>query len=189
MSLSESKRLKHNNFDFLRLLFALIVVFAHCQALTGMEELKSYMLFLSPEIAVKGFFVISGFLIFMSYERSTTLKSYATKRFRRIYPAYFTTIMICALGFSFISALPISEYFSVPFIKHLIANLGFMNFLSHDLPAVFEGNQLTAVNGALWTLKIEVMFYAAVPLIVYLCRRWKRLPCLITLYFLSVLYT
>ncbi len=44
------------------------------------------------------------------------------------------------------------------------------------------------VDGALWTLKVEVMFYAAVPIIVYLVRRHGRLPVLVTLYFLSVAY-
>ena len=45
-----------------------------------------------------------------------------------------------------------------------------------------------AVNGALWTLKIEVMFYVAVPIIVYLFRRLGHLPVIAALYALSLGY-
>jgi peptidoglycan/LPS O-acetylase OafA/YrhL len=44
-------------------------------------------------VAVKSFFVISGFLIFMSFERSESIASYAKKRAQRIYPAYFTVVL------------------------------------------------------------------------------------------------
>ena len=39
-----------------------------------------------------------------------------------------------------------------------------------NLPGVFAGNTVTEVNGALWTLKIEVMFYLILPLLVWLLR-------------------
>ncbi len=66
---------------------------------------------LSSGMAVKGFFVLSGFLIFMSFERSTSLSSYAMKRIRRIYPAYFTVVMLCAFGMVAVSSHSVAEYF------------------------------------------------------------------------------
>jgi peptidoglycan/LPS O-acetylase OafA/YrhL len=47
-------------------------------------------------------------------------------------------------------------------------NLGFLNFMEPRLPGLFEGNIFTQVNGALWTLKIEVMFYLLLPLLGWL---------------------
>ena len=62
------------------------------------------------------------------------------------------------------------------------ANLIFLNFVHPTLPGVFEGNQLSEVNGALWTLKIEVMFYAAVPLLAWAFRKLGRLPVIAAVY-------
>jgi peptidoglycan/LPS O-acetylase OafA/YrhL len=180
-------RLNHNNFDLLRLLFATIVCLVHAQTLSGFTQLAWISQLLSSSVAVKSFFVVSGFLIFMSYERSSSFKSYAIKRIRRIYPAYFVVVMLCALSLVIISAKP-ANYFSPSWLKYLLANLSFLNFLQPTLPGVFESNSLHAVNGALWTLKIEVLFYLSVPVFVLLFRRFSTLPVLIIAYSLSILY-
>lgn len=181
-------RLKSNNFDLLRFLFAGTVCLVHAYQLSGYKELGIITTFLSSKISVEAFFIVSGFLIFMSYERSSSISSYFGKRIRRILPAYTIVVILCALGLVFISTMPYSEYFSSKWVKYLLANLSFLNYIQHSLPGVFEGNRITAVNGALWTLKIEVMFYLSVPIFVYLFRRFGCLSTLIFVYFSSVAY-
>ena len=83
-----------NNFDLLRLLFAGVVCVVHAQQLSGMGELTFVTWALSSTVAVKAFFVVSGYLIFMSYDRSSSIWSYAQKRVRRIYPDYFTVVAL-----------------------------------------------------------------------------------------------
>ena len=189
MLLPDSARLTKNNFDLLRLLFAVTVCLVHAYQLSGFEPLGIFTRLLSSTVAVKSFFVVSGFLIFMSYEHSATLVSYVHKRIRRIYPAYFTIVMICALVLVTVSSKNIGDYFSLEWVKYVTANLVFLNFLHLTLPGVFDLNKLAAVNGALWTLKIEVMFYLAVPVIVLLCRKFSHLPVLMLTYCLSVIYS
>ncbi len=124
----------------------------------------------------------------MSYERSSSLRRYIEKRVRRLYPAYFVVIVLCALGLFFVSTKTAEDYFSASWLRYLLANLSFLNFFQHTLPGVFETNKAATINGALWTLKIEVMFYACVPLLVYLFRRFKPLPIMLGIYLLSIGY-
>lgn len=182
-------RLRDNNFDFIRLILAMIVCLVHAAELSQQSLLKPIGLVLSSKLAVDAFFVISGFLIFMSYERTSSLRRYAIKRARRIYPAYLCIILLCAFGLFTLSELPVEQYFSAYWFKYLLANLTLLNFLAPSLPGVFENNLLQAVNGALWTIKIEVMFYCSVPLIVWFAQRFGRLPVLLGLFTLSSLYS
>jgi peptidoglycan/LPS O-acetylase OafA/YrhL len=181
-------RLIENNFDLLRLLFAGIVLLVHSYELSGFRQLGVIAHFLSSAVAVKAFFVVSGFLIFMSFERSASIASYAKKRIRRIYPAYFTVVIICAVSFIVFSSKNMGDYFSFAWIKYVLANLTFLNFLQPTLPGIFDTNKLATVNGALWTLKIEAMFYLAVPIFVFLFRKFGKLPILIFTYCASVAY-
>lgn len=180
-------RLRENNFDFLRFVFATMVFFVHLSVLTDGALGAGLASFLSAEIAVKAFFVISGFLIFRSGETSKTMKDYALKRVRRIYPGY-ATVVLASAGLLFFASTTPEAYFSPAWARYLLANLSFLNFLAPVLPGVFDGNPHPEINGALWTLKIEAMFYVCVPFFIFLMRRWGRWPVLAALYIVSIAY-
>ena len=69
-------RLQQNNFDLLRFLFAFVVFLVHAYVLSGSESLSMLNMLLSSDIAEKSLFVVSGFLIFMSYGNSCNIKNY-----------------------------------------------------------------------------------------------------------------
>lgn len=173
--------MRHNNFDIVRLVLAVIVVFVHCFDLSESRSLRVLPHLVSSRMAVEGFFAISGFLIFASYERTPSLLEYCKNRAWRILPGYWLSTVICLLiAFSL-------RHFHVG--KFLLANLTFANFLQPGVPGVFDSNPGNdAMNGSLWTIKIELMFYAAVPVIVWLCRRLHRDAVLWTLFAASVLF-
>lgn len=181
--------LQSNNFDLLRFLFAFVVFLVHAHVLSGVQEFAIFSRYLSSDIAVKAFFVVSGFLIFMSYENSRSVSGYFGKRIRRIYPAYVFVILMSVLLGGVFSSVGWSDYLSLPLLKYLAANLLFLNFLQPNLPGLFQGNSVQAVNGALWTLKIEVMFYLMVPLAVMSFARLGRFPVLVALYAGSLIYS
>lgn len=188
-NLSSNLRSKRNNFTLLRFLFAGMVVLVHARKLSGVQAFDSFTSLLSGAVAVKGFFILSGILIFMSYENSKSDRSYFSKRIRRIYPAYFMIVMLCAICLPVMSeSFSLRYYFSLAWLKYVFFNLIFLNFLEPGLPGVFDGNKLNAINGALWTLKIEMMFYFSVPIIVYLYRRFGRFIVMVSLYVLSVAF-
>jgi len=183
-------KFKHeNNFDHMRLFLALGVFFFHTTELTQLAQLNFIRNIFSASVAVHSFFIVSGFLIFMSYERSSSLKSYFTKRFKRIAPGYITVIVLAFLLLSSMSALSLTDYFtSSESWKYLFSNLSTLGFLHLTLPGVFTENYNTAVNGALWTIKVEVMFYFAVPLVAFFYRWLGTTKTLVIVFILSALY-
>jgi peptidoglycan/LPS O-acetylase OafA/YrhL len=173
--------MRQNNFDIVRLILAATVVLYHCYDLSEAQALAPLDRVINGQVAVEGFFAISGFLIFASYERCASLKEYFANRCWRILPGYWLSTLFClAIAFSL-------HCFNVG--RFLFANLTFANFLQNGIPGVFENNpQNNAMNGALWTIKIEIMFYLAVPLIVWACRRLQRDAVLLALFVLSIVY-
>jgi peptidoglycan/LPS O-acetylase OafA/YrhL len=189
MNYLSSRNHQFNNFDFLRFLLALTVFLVHISFLSQSYALKIFELFLSSQVAVECFFVISGFLIFMSFENSSNIENYFIKRLRRIYPAYIAIISLTAF-FIFIfhiNTLNVNLMYSI--FKYFIANAFFLNFLHSSVLGIFEDNHLQAINGALWTLKIEVMFYLLVPIIASFFNRFNKAFVLLFICFLSLSYS
>ncbi len=123
---------------------------------------------IGAELGVQGFFVLSGFLVFGSFERSASLAQYAGKRARRLYPAYATIVLISALAALAVAPQARADLAGVA--RYLGWNLAFLNFMEPNLPGLFAANPVTEVNGALWTLKIEVMFYLVLPVLAWILR-------------------
>lgn len=188
--MKHSYTVSDNNLDLLRLVLASLVVMIHLANLTLNPTILSYSdtIAFASSRAVPGFFVISGFLIYMSYENSASLSDYYVKRFLRLIPAYYLLIISCAVFLFFLSTATAEQYFSVDMLRYILYNFAFLNFLSPELAGVFTENPVHAVNGALWTLKIEVMFYLVVPLLFKLASRFSALKVFPAIFFSSIFY-
>jgi peptidoglycan/LPS O-acetylase OafA/YrhL len=181
---------RDNSFDLIRLGLAWIVVGAHCHDLSLSPALQPYGPLLQSGRAVDAFFAISGCLIVASWDRTRSTREYFVRRARRILPAYWLALFFCLVLGAVMTTLPETGYWhSVETWKYLGANILFLNFLHPGLPGVFQANPLEpAMDGALWTIKLEVMFYLIVPVLVWFVRRWKPLPVLGSVFVLSVGY-
>jgi peptidoglycan/LPS O-acetylase OafA/YrhL len=186
-----------NNFDLLRLVLASMVVLTHCLSCSREPSISWLRYAAGPVgfggaglVAVEGFFAISGYLVVASYERSGTTMSYLSKRARRILPGYWGALVFALLLGALLSTLPARAFFSSSGTwKFAAANLSFANFLHPLLPGLFTDNPKDSlVNGPLWTIKIEVMFYLAVPLLVAACRRFGKWQTLAALFAASVIF-
>lgn len=187
--------MRNNNFDFLRFYFASVVFLAHFIILTGLPFFQPLLKHLDTYISITAFFVISGFLITVSYQKSDSFKKYLIKRANRLLPAYIVLIIIVTIGFSTISNLDTYSYFSnKETIRYFLSNLTFQNYLQPSLPGVFSENVKTnAVNGSLWTLKVEVLFYLLIPLFIrfihsYRAKNKNIIIPIIIIYISSVIY-
>jgi peptidoglycan/LPS O-acetylase OafA/YrhL len=177
-------RAGRDNFLPLRHVAALLVVFGHSYRLSGAYPSRvdfiEWLLpgFYAGNFAVYVFFAISGFLVTASVLRKPGFRRYAWHRFRRIYPAYLLCILlsVCVLGPMF-TTLPLREYFASGSTAwhYLAQNLSPVT-LAWDLPGVFAHNPVAnTVNGSLWSLGLEVRWYAylgVLLLVGVVSRRW-----------------
>ena len=169
-----------NNFDILRLILAILVFFAHWNILTS-QDISNQLFHLSG-YAVHMFFIVSGFLIFWSFDADQNKKHFYIKRFFRIFPLYAFLIILQTLFF-----IGFSDGSTFEVIKYFIANIFFLNFLAPSVCSTLSSLEVNAINGSLWTLKNVVVFYLIVPLLFMFYKKWGGYILLI-LYSLSVVY-
>ncbi len=160
---------KENAFNFLRLICCLIVIYEHSAILSG----ANLPVFNLRGTAVNVFFILSGFWVTLSYLKSSSVKKYVLKRFKKIFPEYWLVVFASAVLLSFFSSLSFKEYFSDSgFYKYLLANVLTLNFVHPTLPGVFENMALNgSVNGSLWTIKVELGFYIVLPFLIWILKK------------------
>jgi len=142
----ESRRLRQ--VDGLRAIAALGVVAYHYtsryqEAFPGAAALPGA--FRWGHLGVNLFFAISGFVIFMTLERSRSALEFLGSRIARLYPAYWGAIAVTTVGLALLP-LPLPT----PDALQLLANLSM-------LQRFFE---IPDVDGVYWSLQIELIFYA-----------------------------
>jgi peptidoglycan/LPS O-acetylase OafA/YrhL len=156
-----------NNFDFIRFAAALVVIFSHsCRMVPLTAEPLLYFTkgkYDLGYISVSVFFVISGFLITMSFKNSTSISNFFLSRSLRIYPALLFVVLVSVFIIGpLISTERNSDYFSSLLTAKYLLNI-FSIVIQFRLPGVFEHNYLPyTVNASLWTLPNEIACYFTV---------------------------
>jgi len=156
---------RDNNLNLLRFLAAFAVVWSHA-ALVAYGDMAIEPLVLETgytlgHLAVNVFFVISGFLIAQSLQRSKDLVEYFSARFLRLVPGLFVAAMVTAFIIGpLLSDLGIAGYFSqlatwayVPLTSSMLIDNGELPGVFANVPSAHE------LNGSLWTLRWEALAY------------------------------
>ncbi|WP_380179108.1 acyltransferase family protein [Kalamiella sp. sgz302252] len=155
-----------NNFDLMRMLAAILVIWSHAYAINNPEKLIEPVSAITGtetggSIAVNIFFFISGLLVTNSLLTKSKTVDFLSARFFRIVPglAVLTIVSASVIG-PLVSSLSLSEYFTDPsWYKYITNNL--LMSTQFNLPGVFEHNSYPgSVNGSLWTIKYEVISYS-----------------------------
>lgn len=156
--------IKVNNFDLIRLFAALQVMLNH--GISHLHVTKFVWIdLLSYFPGVPIFFIISGFLISMSWERAPSLRQYALNRALRIYPALWVCLFASIAIFISAGVRPDSAR---NFLAWLAAQLTFFQFYNPDF---LRGFGVGVLNGSLWTITVELQFYAILPLIMIVAKK------------------
>jgi peptidoglycan/LPS O-acetylase OafA/YrhL len=162
---------RKNNFDFIRFLAASAVIYSHSFDIAGQNSLEPLRLFTDNyltigTLALHVFFIISGFLIQQSFDRSENLHNYVVARCARVLPALasMSFAMVFLVG-PLISISSIKSYFSQDDTYLYLLNSFALKTFYH-LPGVFDDNHISKlVNGSIWSLPLEVMFYGLIALV------------------------
>ena len=162
--------MRPNNFDLIRLLAAIQVVIYHGVEHLKIEGLKdTWLLFILecfPGVPI--FFVLSGFLVSASWERSKSLGQYVLNRALRIFPGLW-----CCFAFSIVVVLCLMPgCFANASVTNLgtwiIAQLTMFQFYNPEFLRPFG---VGALNGSLWTIPIELQFYIVLPIVYAVFKR------------------
>ena len=127
-------------------------------------------------LGVDIFFVLSGFLLSMPWHRaavegkpSPNLGRYAVRRFLRIVPPYWFMLLVMLLLMSN-ATIPWYAVGSPDGVQSVVTHVFFLQYL---FP--YSASGFGAVNGSVWTLTIEMIFYVTLPILVYafVKKRWR----------------
>ncbi len=159
----------NNNFDFIRLIAALLVIFGHSFALHPSNGAIEPFYFIIGFGSIGGFavyifFFISGMLITSSYFYSSSPARFITMRFFRIWPALFICIILAVFLIGpLVTSLGSTVYFQSPKTWAYLFFNSILIKLKYELPGVFDNNFLPhTVNGSIWTLPLEIKCYVGV---------------------------
>lgn len=175
---------RENNFDFLRMVAASLVLYSHHFSLTGRAEPSFFSLHSWGGFAVLIFFVISGYLVTQSWHSDPNVLRFSLRRVLRIWPALTVVVTLTALVLGpAVSRFSASDYFSDPATWRYFYNLEMTPVFV--LPGVFENNPYPlGVNGSLWTIPIEVRCYVIFAILAAIgLWRWRGTLAVVTILF------
>lgn len=186
---------------YLRILLAMIVALGHLQAPALFKEqgwVSVY--FVGSILAVKLFFIISGFYMAMIYDEYGNARAFWLSRSMRLFPAYWITLVIFMLIALTYEAPSFGEFGTARFwlsqsdlFFTFIWTLANVSFVGLDVGMWFcigyeplrfavaktmgcpDGMHILVgetMNQPAWTLALELYFYAMVPMIARWRERW-----------------
>lgn len=168
--MTESPQVKshHNNFNLIRLVAAIQVLLVHAVNHFGISGPVPTALKAVP--GVPTFFFISGVLICHSYERTRPQgnKVFFLNRALRIFPALYACVAIATLS------VFLTGYFahrSVGLAQMSAWLAGQLTIFQFYNPPFMREYGVGVLNGALWTITVELQFYVLAPLLYFLMRR------------------
>ena len=164
-----SQRKRFTEIDALRGLAALGVVLFHYtiryEERFGEVNGGYSDLFAFGEYGVQLFFIISGFVIYMSILKVRSVSDFAIKRAFRLYPAY---IFAVVLTFTIVSLASINQL-KIDIMPALINLTMFQDFLGAP-----------RVDGVYWTLRVEMTFYILMAVLLFFKVEKRIMPIVLS---------
>lgn len=164
--------------DGFRGLAIILVVLYHAYSRSSLpldKELSEFFVFKRGYLGVQLFFLISGFVILMSLEKSENFVQFIKKRWLRLFPA-----MLIATVFIFIISQFLPERpAGIPELDSVIPGL---IFIDPNWIYKLTGLDITPLEVSFWSLYVEVKFYVIFGLLYFYFGKRKALIGIILCY-------
>lgn len=182
-TLEEAMNSRDNALNFVRLILASSVILAHSYPLGGFGAMPFFPGTDLGQVAVAGFFAASGFLIAGSRSRLGFLP-YIWRRAIRIYPAYWTALILVAFVFAPLSTLQHGQWSLNDGLGYVLRNSTLWIDHYQVGATLTEVPFVGAWNGSLWTLFYEFSAYLALG-VLFFARVLRRPAALFVLFVLA----
>jgi peptidoglycan/LPS O-acetylase OafA/YrhL len=159
---------RRNNFDLLRLVAAVSVIFSHAFLLSENSQDHDPLMILTGGQTILGlvgvfvFFTISGYLVTQSFDTTPSPFVFLAKRALRVFPGLVACLVVCAFVIGpLVTTLPLADYFTRREPYLFLLHNAVLDVHYNRLPGVvfWPGNIGGIVNGPLWSLPCEVLMY------------------------------
>ncbi len=110
----------------------------------GYSVTKAAFTFWDGKVGVHLFFILSGFVIFLTLNATHTLYEFVVHRFARLYPAYWVGVLVT---FTLLMLFPIPG-------REVTTGQALLN-----LTMLQKWLSVPAIDGVYWTLAVELTFY------------------------------
>ncbi len=161
--------LHHNNFDLLRFVLAVGVIVSHAYPLLLGAAVAEPLLdvthgqFTLGKLCVAGFFIISGFLVTGSWERTATPLDFLRKRALRIFPGLAAALLVCILVVAPLGGAAFPSYLHAASTWKVLTIVTMRDAVPVDyMPGVFSHLAYRDLDGTTWTLRFEFGCYLLV---------------------------
>lgn len=156
-----------NNFNLIRLLAALQVMVVHSIDHFGLSG--PWLQAFKAIPGVPTFFLISGYLIGASYQRTgpARMGQFFKNRFLRIYPGLWACVLVATAAMAATGYLGGKDVSASHFGVWIAGQASVVQFYNPGFMRQFGTGVL---NGALWTIAVELQFYVLVPVMFYLIK-------------------
>jgi peptidoglycan/LPS O-acetylase OafA/YrhL len=147
------------------------------------DKLTWIPLFNHGWVGVYLFFLISGYVIFMTIEDCSTFREFMKRRWLRLFPAMLLTSVLVFAVAQFLGVfMPSGE-------ARLIDLLPGLTFISDSFWHAILHLDIHGLDGDFWTLYVEFGFYIVFGLSYFLLGWQRALACLIVLWLLVFAYS
>jgi len=163
-------RRRENNFNLIRLVASLLVIYGHSYTVVSMGGADLFTRLIgwgfSGGLAVDMFFAISGFLVTASALKGDW-RFYIASRVLRIYPGLLLCVTLTVLVVGPLLTTAPDYWKSAQVWRYWIHN-GAALSTEYFLPGVFADHRDKALNGVLWSVIVEVRLYVLVLILYFL---------------------